>query len=86
MFKDGKKINECNRNSGYVGLILSLKSAINLFKYLNSHYSMSNLLTYKISQDHLENYFSAMRGMFGLNNNPNCKQFETGYKRLLVHH
>jgi len=85
-FCNGQKIVDSNRNTGFIVLILSLESAINLFKYLHYNHSLKYLLTYKISQDHLESYFSAMRSMFGFNNNPNCQQFETGYKRLLVHH
>jgi hypothetical protein len=42
------------------------------------------LLTYKLLQDHLETFFSAMRAKGGFNNNPNAQQFEAAYKRLLV--
>lgn len=46
---------------------------------------MSYLLTYKLSQDHLETFFSAIRSRCGYNDNPTCYQFQTAYKRLLVH-
>lgn len=78
-FCNGQKIIDSNRNTGFVGLILSLENAINLFKYSHYNHSLTYLLKYKISQDHLENYFSAIRSMFGFNNNLNCHQFETGY-------
>jgi len=42
-------------------------------------------MTYKLSQDHLETFFSAVRSRGGFNNNPTAKQFITSYKRLLVH-
>ena len=42
------------------------------------------MLTYKLNQDHLETFFSALRSKGGFNNNPNAKQFEGSYKRLLV--
>ncbi|KAJ4932497.1 hypothetical protein JOQ06_010917 [Pogonophryne albipinna] len=44
------------------------------------------LLTYKLSQDHLELFFSAIRAHGGYNNNPNVRQFRGAYKRLLVRH
>lgn len=44
------------------------------------------LLTYKLSQDHLELFFSAVRACGGYNNNPNVRQFRGAYKRLLVRH
>jgi len=78
-FCNGQKIVDSNRNTGFIGLILSLESAINLFKYLHYNHLLKYLLTYKISQDHLENYFSAMRSMFEFNNNPNCQQTDHDY-------
>lgn len=42
------------------------------------------ILTFKFSQDHLETFFSAIRGRGGYNNNPNALQFESAYKRLLM--
>lgn len=43
------------------------------------------ILTYKLSQDHLELFFGAIRARDGLNNNSTAKQFESAYRRLLVH-
>lgn len=34
----------------------------------------------------METFFSALRSRGGFNNNPNAKQFESSYKRLLVRH
>lgn len=42
-------------------------------------------MTYKLSQDHLETLFSALRSRGGYNNNPTAKQFIAAYKRVLVH-
>lgn len=47
---------------------------------------MNYLLSYKLSQDHLENFFSSVRDRGGHNDNPTAFQFMTAYKRLLVHH
>lgn len=43
------------------------------------------ILAYKLSQDHLEMFFGAVRRRGGNNNNPTPRQFENIYKRLLVH-
>ena len=37
-----------------------------------------------MSQDHLELLFGAIRAHGGTSNNPNIKQFQTIYKRLLM--
>ncbi|KAJ4936678.1 hypothetical protein JOQ06_001265, partial [Pogonophryne albipinna] len=42
------------------------------------------LLTYKLSQDHLVLFFSAVRARGGFGNNPTARQFTAAYKRLLV--
>lgn len=44
------------------------------------------MLTYKLSQDHLELFYSAVRSRGGFNNNPSPKQFAAIFKRLLIHH
>ena len=40
------------------------------------------LLTYKLSQDHLELFFGAVHAAGGFNNNPKTQQFTAAYKRL----
>jgi hypothetical protein len=86
----GLKINDTpifqhDRKTGFVGFIQCLRSIVPLFKTLQNH-GLQYLLTYKVSQDHLENYFSAVRSKGGNNNNPNAEQFKGTFKRLLVHH
>lgn len=44
------------------------------------------LLTYKLSQDPIELFFSAVRSKGGFNNNPSAQQFKIIFKKLLVHH
>lgn len=46
---------------------------------------MKYILSYKLSQDHLEIFFSVIRSKGGYNNNPSARQFEAIYKKLLVH-
>lgn len=43
------------------------------------------LLTYKLSQDHLEMFFACIRRCDGFNNNPTARQFKSAYKKLLTH-
>lgn len=38
-----------------------------------------------MSQDHIETFFSSIRRMGGLNNNPTCLQFKRTYKKLMTH-
>jgi len=73
------------RKTGFIGLIITLKSIENLFNDTVKTEDLEFLLTYKLSQDHLEMFFSAIRARGGFNNNPTALQFESTYKRLLVH-
>jgi hypothetical protein len=46
---------------------------------------MEYILSYKLSQDHIEMFFSAIRSRGGFTNNPTAMQFRGAYKRLLLH-
>lgn len=86
-----KDINGCNilktrRKCGFLGLLICMISVKNLFDdVIKTNKYMSYLLTYKLSQDHIEMFFSAIRSRGGFNNNPTASQFRGAYKRLLVH-
>jgi hypothetical protein len=82
---EGKSILKSNKKTGFLGLILCLKNMFKLFDALKPH-GLTYLLTYKLSQDYLEKFFSAIRSREGFNNNPNALQFKSAYKRLLVRH
>ena len=43
------------------------------------------MLSYKLSQDHLEMFFSAVRSSGGYNNNPSAYNFVKIFKQLLIH-
>lgn len=73
------------RKTGFIGLIISLQSIKNMFIDTVMTKELEFLLTYKMSQDHLEIFFSAIRSRGGFNNNPTALQFESSFKRLLVH-
>lgn len=73
------------RKTGFMGLIICLTSIENFFDDVIKLGTLDFFLTYKISQDHLEMFFSAVRAKGGFNNNPTASQFEAAYKRLIVH-
>ncbi|KAF0751335.1 Uncharacterized protein FWK35_00022449, partial [Aphis craccivora] len=62
-----------------------MNSFIQYIKGLKFQNGVKDILTYKISQDHIETTFSAIRSRLGYNNNPTCRQFKAAYKRILVH-
>lgn len=82
---NGNSILQCNRKTGFIGMIINLRNIFPLFNRLKSS-GMQFLLTYKLSQDFVETFFSAIRSRGGFNNNPNAFQFQSAYKRLLVRH
>lgn len=62
-----------------------MKSALGLYEHLVEDIKMLKFVPqYKISQDHLELFFSAIRARGGFNNNPNAVQFRAAYKKLLI--
>lgn len=80
-----KSVLQSNRNTGFLGMIVSLSNIIPYYQSILRH-NITFLLTYKLSQDHLEMFFSAIRSRGGFNNNPSCLQFMSAYKKLLVRH
>jgi len=76
---------QSKRRVGFWGLIIGMNSVLNISKCLFEKKYISYLLTYKMSQDHLETFFSSIRRMGGLNNNPTCLQFKRAYKKLMIH-
>jgi hypothetical protein len=85
--KNKKLMTKSQNKTGFLGFISTLISAQNLYtRLVEEECKLDYLLTYKLSQDHVELFFSAIRGKGGFNNNPTCRQFEAAYKRLLIHH
>lgn len=70
---------------GFLGMIICMKNAVALAETLFATEKMKFLMTYKLSQDHLETFFSAVRHCGEFNNNPSCKQFKAAYKKLLMY-
>lgn len=73
------------RKTGFIGLFICLLGLRNFFDDVIKKGILDFFLTYKISQYHLEIFFSAIRATGRFNNNPTASQFEATYKRLIVH-
>ena len=69
--------------TGFLGFIICLENVYNLAKYLLDNNMVEFLLTYKLSQDHVEMFFALLRRMNGFNNNPTSVQYLAAYKKLL---
>lgn len=66
------------------GWIISIKSLIGLFNELSSQYNISKLLTRRLNQDPLENYFSIVRQQNGGCRNPTVSQFQYSLRQTLI--
>jgi len=84
---DGTPILQSQRKTGFLGLVIALKSAISLFeKYIDiSDPSLTFIPLYKLGQDHIELFFGKIRSHCGHNDNPTAKNFIAAYKKLLVY-
>ena len=73
------------RKTGFIGFLAAIQSVKGIFNDLVEKPSspLKYILTYKMSQHHLELSFSAVRAAGGFNNNPTAQQFTAAYKRLL---
>jgi len=73
------------RKTFIIEFATSIKSIINISKDLQANHGFKFVLTYKFSQDAIELFFGHTRGRFGSNNNPNCLQFTSAIKSILLH-
>lgn len=80
--QDGRLIINLDRKTGFLGFIICLQNSIELLELLNikTDGQFKYFLTYKLSQDHLEIVFSALRSRDGFNNNPTAYQFRNAYR------
>jgi len=80
------------RKTPFLGLVCTVQSLQSMYReYVEKDGAvLKYLLTYKVSQDHLELhlelFFGAVRASYGSNNNPTVRQFTAAYKRLLMRH
>lgn len=64
--------------------MLGIKSFKSIYENYVKTGKIKYLLGFKFSQDHLETLFSVIRSKGGFNNNPNCSQFKSAFKRILM--
>lgn len=79
------KMVSSHRFTAFLGFLVNIRSLEFLFSSLVEEGPLKYLLTYKLSQDHLELFFCALRCRLGRNNNPSVPEFIAAYKRLLLH-
>lgn len=79
------KIVKSRSYTGFFGFLQSMSSIHNLYNDHVKNGSMEYLLTFKLSQDHLETFFASIRSRNGFNNNPNAIHFRSAYKQLIIH-
>lgn len=86
-FSDGQDIINTKRKTGFLGFLFCIRSLQIIYeRYISAFEApLTFLLTYKLSQDHIELFFGQIRSMGGANNNPTVRQFSAAYKKLLVH-
>lgn len=80
-----KSILLSGRKMFVLGFIVTMKSTLEVaYKLLyKSQSPLQYVLTYKMSQDHVELFFSSIRARGGHNNNPNCLQFKNTVRQML---
>lgn len=81
----GELLINSRRKTGFIAMVINMKSALSLYSCLVENAKVLKYLPlYKVSQDHIELFFSAVRARGGFNNNPDAIQFRAAYKKLLV--
>jgi hypothetical protein len=60
-----------------------MKTITELYSYVVQSGELNFLLTFKLSQDPLENFFSSIRMSCGFGNNPTSIQFKSAFQSLL---
>lgn len=83
---NGRSILTTKSKTPFLGFIIDLKNFRSFyFEYVESSI-LDRIYTFRFSQDHLELIFGCIRQMFGCNDNPSAKQFESAWRRLLGQH
>lgn len=73
------------RKTGWVGFMVTIDSVLDICeRLLKVPEPFRYVLTFKMSQDHLEMFFSRVRRRGGWNNNPNCLQFKWSLRAILM--
>lgn len=85
--KTGKSILKTKSKIPFLGFSICLKNFRTFYlEYVEQTAVLPYVMTFRFSQDHLELLFACIRQMFGCNDNPSAKQFESAWRRLLGNH
>jgi hypothetical protein len=83
----GQNIYLCRKSFAFVGFVFNIHSIINMSLELlgpgHNETPVKYILTYKLSQDHLELFFSSLRSAMRQNNNPNALHLQYIWRGLL---
>lgn len=82
----GNPLHLTSKRIPFIGFCMAVRAICGLFDMHVRNGPLKYLLTYKMSQGHLELFFCSVRSGLGQNNNPTCLQFQHRYKKLLLHH
>lgn len=80
---DGTPLKSSRRKTFVIGFTNTFQALLSLSKDLLSH-GYSYVLSFRISQDHIETLFSKIRRMGGFNNNPSSSHFKAALRKLLM--
>ena len=85
--ENGQSMLRHRRKTFVLGLITASKTVQALSKQLfqMKDFPFKYLLTYKLSQDHLELLFNCVRGKLGRNTNPDVQELKHALRRILLH-
>jgi len=81
--KDGKPVLRSTRYAAFLGWLVNIKTLTELYNNIVKSGDLQFILTFKLSQDPLENFFSSIRMSCGNNNNPTSIQFKSAFQSLL---
>lgn len=80
-----KSVLECESvKTEFLGFIICLKNLFSLSTDLIQNNIVKFVLSYKLSQDHVEMFFALIRRMNGFNNNPTTVQYQSAYTKLVA--
>lgn len=69
---------------GFFGFLQNITSVIGIHTDYIQNGPLDEFFCFQFSQDHLETFFSLIRGSLGSNTNPNTQQFMAAYRKLLL--
>jgi hypothetical protein len=72
------------RKKGFLGFLVNIATYKRLYDLYIHTGCLKYLLTFKTSQDHVEQLFCCIRGSLGKNNNPSTMEFTNNLKKILL--